>query len=121
MIEVLRRPLASALHAPIRMMNEAVEGLAVAAAVPDGHLQRVQRQVAAQRVGDLPAHHHAAEHVDDERRVHPPNVGLHIGEVRYPQTVGRRRLEPSVDKVRGSVLTFVAAGRDLELLAPPHA
>jgi hypothetical protein len=63
---VLRRPVESALHSPVAVVDEPVEDLAGSGAVPDGHLQGVDGQVGAQTVGDLPADHHAGVHVDDD-------------------------------------------------------
>jgi len=48
-----------------------VDGTSAGMAGPDSHLQRVQREVGAQRGGQLPADHPPGEHVDDERRVAP--------------------------------------------------
>ena len=52
-------------------MDQAVEDLAVTGAVPHRHLEGVDGEVGAQGLGDLPADHHAGEHVDDEGRVDP--------------------------------------------------
>lgn len=40
--------------------------------LPDGHLQRVQGQVGAQRPGGLPADDEAAEGVDDQGHIDEP-------------------------------------------------
>jgi hypothetical protein len=40
---------------------------------PDGHLQRVQGQVGAQRAGGLPADQIAAEGVDDQGHIDKPD------------------------------------------------
>jgi hypothetical protein len=50
----------------------------------DRHLEGVDRQVGAQRPRGLPPDDYAGEHVDDERNVHPPGMGLHIGRVGDP-------------------------------------
>ena len=78
--------------------------------VEHGHLERVDRQVGAQRPGGLPAHDHAREHVDDERDVDPTGVSLDVGQVRHPQPVRCRRPELAPDDIGGSVETAVAFG-----------
>ena len=40
------------------------------------------------RLGDLPADHHAGEHVDDEGGVDPAGVRLDVGQVGHPEPVG---------------------------------
>jgi hypothetical protein len=62
------------LHLAVAVMDETLEVVGPGSVV-DGLLQGVDRQVRAQRSGCLPAHDHAGEHVDDERRVHPAAVG----------------------------------------------
>jgi hypothetical protein len=88
-------------------MDESVEVLSVPRAVPDSHLQGVDRKIGAQAVGDLPTHDHPREDVDDECRVDPAGVGLHIGQVSYPQTVGSQSFELAFHQVIGPVLTLV--------------
>jgi len=102
-------------------MDQPVEGLSAPGAVPHGHLQSVDGQIGPQAVGDLPAHHQATEHVDDERGVDPAAMGLHIGQVGHPQPVRGRRLEPAADQIIGAALAVVVAGGDLEPPAPPRA
>jgi len=86
---VLRRSVESALDAAIRMVNQVREVL-VSPGV-DGHLECVDRQVAAQRRRDLPADHSPREHVDDEGDVDPAGVGLDVGQVGNPEPVGTGR------------------------------
>ena len=81
-----------------------------AAPVEHGHLERVDRQVGAQRARGLPADDHAGEHVDDERDVHPAGVGLDVGQVGDPQPVRGRRPELALDEIGGPVEAVVALG-----------
>jgi hypothetical protein len=76
--------------------------LQLATAGPDGHLQRVQSQVGAQRPRGLPAHDEAAEGVDDEGHIDEPGPGRHVGEVRHPQLGRPGRREVPLHQVRGS-------------------
>ena len=89
---VLRRPVELELHPAIRVVDEAVQ--ACPAAGPDGHLQRVQRQVGAERSGRLPPHDKPRVDIDDERDVHSAGMRFHIGQIGDPQPIrglGNRR------------------------------
>ena len=77
------------LDAAIRMVNQIGEVL-VSPGV-DGHLECVDRQVAAQRGRDLPSDDPPREHVDDEGDVDPAAVGFHVGQVGNPEPVGTGR------------------------------
>jgi hypothetical protein len=46
---------------------------------PDSHVERIQREIGVEIRGQLPADDAAGEHVEYERRVHPPGMGFHIG------------------------------------------
>jgi hypothetical protein len=94
-VEGLRRFLEFALHAAIGVVDQPTERLAPP--LPQRHVQRIKRELGMERAGDLPAHHGAGEHIDDEGDVDPAAVGLHIGEVGDPQLVGGRRLELALD------------------------
>jgi hypothetical protein len=82
---VLRRPLEPKLAAAIGVMHPPVQ---LGLPAPDGHLQRVQRQVGAQRAGGLPADQEPAEGIDDQGHVHKAGPGRHVGEVGHPELVG---------------------------------
>ncbi len=118
MIEVLRRPFEFTLNSAVAVVNQAVEDLAVTGAVPHRHLEGVDGEVRAQGLGDLPADHHAREHVDDEGGVHPAGMGLDVGEVGHPEPVGLVRAKATLDEVGRAVLALVEAGRDLVGPAP---
>jgi len=121
---VLGQPLGVAnrqiLNSLVRVMHQAVEDLTLSGAVPDGHLQGVDGQVRAQGVGQLPAHDHPAEDVDEEGGVQPADVGLHVGEVGHPQPIGGGRCEVPVHQVVRAVLALVRPGGDLVGLAPAY-
>jgi hypothetical protein len=109
--KVLRRPVESALAAPVRVMHQPLQPGPPA---PDRHLQRVQRQVGPKRPGSLPADQEAAEGVDDERHVDEAGPGRHVGEVGDPQLVGPGGREVAIHQVgrarRGRVGCGGAAG-----------
>jgi hypothetical protein len=96
MVEVLRRPLESALAAAIRVMHQPLQ---LGLPAPDSHLQRVQGQVGAKRPRGLPADDEAAERVDDEGHVHEAGPSRHIGEIGNPQLVGSLRGEVTIYQV----------------------
>ena len=70
-------------------MHQSVQALAA----PDGHLQRVQGQVGAQR--PRPPADRGGEGIDDESHIDEPGPGRHVGEVGDPRLVG-----PGAEKSR---------------------
>jgi hypothetical protein len=99
-------------------MEQAVEDLAVTSAIPHRHLEGVDGEIRTQGLGDLPPHHHAREHVEDEGGVDPSGVRLDVGQVGHPETVGFVCSELAFDEVGRTVLSFVEAGGDLVGPAP---
>jgi hypothetical protein len=82
MIEVLRRPVESALAAGVGVLDQPVEpGLP---AGPHGQLERLERQIGAHVPGERPTDDPAAEHIDDQREVGEPNPGPDVGQVTHP-------------------------------------
>lgn len=69
-------------------------------AVPDPHLQGVQREVGTQGLRQLPADHFAGEHVDDVRRIRPAGERPAVGDVSDPQLVRDGRGEVALHQVR---------------------
>src|SRR5438874_390248 len=69
-------------------------------ALPQRHLQRIQRQVGAHVPGQPPPDDEPGETVNDERGVHRAGGDRHVGEVRDPPLVGRRRSEVPPQQVR---------------------
>jgi hypothetical protein len=98
---VLRRPVESALRAPVRVMNEPADFVAVAGALPQALLEGVGGQVGAQAGRAAPADDPAAVDVHDEGDVDEPRPGRDVGWVGYPQPVRRRCRELTVDQVTG--------------------
>ena len=94
-------------------MDQAVEDLAVTGSVPNRHLKGVDGEVRAQGFGDLPAHHQAGEHVEDEGGVDPPSVRLDVGQIRHPEAVGLVGTKAALDEVGRTVLTLVGSGGHL--------
>lgn len=94
-------------------MNEAVE----AGVLPsvNSHLHGVNGQVAAQRGRGLPSHDVATEHVDHEGEVDLAGVGLHVGEIGHPKSVGSLGNELAIDQVGGPVESVVPDGGALPL------
>src|SRR5665648_40191 len=80
-----------------------VDGTSAGMAGPDSHLQRVQREVGAQRGGQLPADHPPREHVDDERGVDPSGERAAVGDVSDPQLVRAAGGEVAVHEIRARV------------------
>ncbi len=91
-------------------MDQPAEVLAGPPTDPDAHLQGIQRQVGAQRAGQLPADHPPREHVDDEGGIHPAGEGPAVGDVGDPQLVGAGRSERAVDQVRAGVRATAGHG-----------
>src|SRR5664280_301785 len=91
------------LHAAIGVVHQRGDVVAVASAGPKAHLQGVEREVGAQRGGGLPADDAPAEHVEDERAVHPTGEGADVGQVGHPQAVLRGGGEVALHEVRPAV------------------
>jgi hypothetical protein len=70
---------------------------------PQAHLQRVEREVGAQRAGQLPADHPPGEHVGDEGGVDPSGEGSAVGDVGDPQLVWAGRGEGPFNQVQAQV------------------
>jgi hypothetical protein len=58
-----------------------------------GHLQRVEHDAGLEGVTRRPAHHAAAERVEHDGQVQEAGVGRHVGDIRHPERIGRRRGE----------------------------
>src|SRR3712207_7267842 len=57
----------------------------------------------------------------DEGDVHPPAIGLHVGQIGDPQAIGSGGSELAGDQVPRSVTGFVPDRRPDTRLAPDHA
>ena len=100
MIEVLRRPVESALNSAVGVVDQSGHVLAGALPFPQAHVQCVESEIGAHAPGDLPAHDTAAEHVQDERGVDPAGVGANVGQIRDPELVRRGRFEAPLHQVQ---------------------
>jgi hypothetical protein len=114
---VLRQPVEPELPAAIAVMYEPV----TVGAGMQRLLQRVQRQVCAERRCHAPAHDPASEDVDDERDVDEPIPRRDIGEIGYPKRVGTRRRERALDEICRASRAVVPYGRDGERSTAGHA
>src|SRR5438309_8022125 len=100
------------------MMNEIVERLMPAR--PQRHLQGVEGEIGAKRAGGLPADDAPAEDVDHEGDVHPPGVGLHVGEIGDPEMVRSDCSMLTVDEISRTLACRVGPG-GVNLLATHDA
>src|SRR5437870_5497430 len=103
------------LHATITVMDEPRR--LFDRSIVERLLQRIEREIAAQRIRCPPAYDPPREHVDHERDVREPSPRRHEGEVGYPKLVGRRGLELPRDQVLRPHRGFVGDRRPHEL--PP--
>ncbi len=67
------------LHALVRVVDQALRVAVLSLAGPQAHLQRVEGEVGAQTLRQLPAHDTTAEHVDDEGGVDPAGERAAVG------------------------------------------
>jgi hypothetical protein len=98
-VEVLRRPVESALAAVVGVMHQAWGGVALG----DGHVQGVQDQLGAQVLSHRPADDPAGERVEDHGEVQPALTGALLGDVSDPQAIGSWWTELARDQIRGRV------------------
>ena len=106
---MLRRLLEPKLDAAIGMMDQPVIDTAPRA---DRHFQRVQSQIGAKMISDLPPYNPAREQVLHERGIGPSGSGAHIRDIRDPAAVRRVRGEVPLQQVtRPSAPGTVVRGR----------
>jgi hypothetical protein len=79
-VEVLRRPVESALAAVVAVTDQACCGVALA----DGHVEGVQDEFGAQVVSHRPSDDATGERVQDHRQIEPALVGALLGDVGHP-------------------------------------
>src|SRR3954451_2720295 len=96
-VQVLQRPLESALHPAITVMDEATapDG----PALMQGLLQRVQHEAGMSRAGDTPADDTARKDVDDEGDIDETGPRRDVGKIAHPQGVRTRCLELPIDAI----------------------
>ena len=98
---VLRRPVESALDAPVGMVDQAAEILVPPH--PYRHLESIEGKIGTQVIRNLPAQDTAGEQIHHESGIHPAGKRLDIGDVRDPAAVRRRRVEAPLQQVRRPV------------------
>jgi hypothetical protein len=87
--------MAPVLIALIRMHHH----LARRFASPDGHEQRVDRQLPGHAFPHRPAHHLAREQIEHDGQIQPPLVGADLGNVGRPDLVRLSRFELAIQVV----------------------
>src|SRR5271170_2134307 len=112
LLKQLAKLMAGVLAAAIAMEDR--PRLSVRRAVQPGHLQRIDDQMAAHLRLHRPAHHAAAEQVDDHGQEKPALVGWDIGDVARPRLVGRGHSEVAMQQVGRDRQTMSAIGGDAE-------
>jgi len=103
------------LHTAVGMMNEIGQVTAGVLTGPDAHVKRIECEVGVEVRGQLPTHDPPREHIEHERRVHPPGERPHVRYVGHPQLIRSGRGELAVDQVRAGVRAGAAAGRGRRL------
>ena len=84
------------LDAPVAVMNQAVS----VGTRPESLLERVERQVGGQGVGDPPTDDLPGEHVDNEGDVDEADPSGAIAEIRDPELIRTCGREVAVDSLR---------------------
>jgi hypothetical protein len=113
-VEVLRRPLESALAAAIRVVREP----GIGPPVGDRHAQRRQGQFPRHGRRHGPADHLAGKQVQHDGQVEPALLGRHVGDVGQPDLVWCCCRELPCQQVGRQRQGMVAVGRGPE---PPPA
>ena len=113
----LSNPIPALLHPAIGVVHQRGDAVPVASAGPQPHLQGVEREVGAQRGRGLPADDAAAEHVEDERAVHPAGEGADVGQVGDPQAILCGGGEVAFHQVRPTVRAAAGQRRPRALRA----
>jgi hypothetical protein len=105
--------------APIGVMHQAGTRLAM----PQGHGQRVDGQLARDPVVQRPADDAAGEQVEDHDEVQPARARPEVRDVGHPRRVRRRSRELAIEHVRGAGQPVLRVRRALEtpLLPGPQA
>lgn len=96
MLKVLRRPVESALTSSITVVHQLFtnDGMITSLALPQRQAQRDPHRFHDLRCLRVPGDDPLGKYIDDERDLHPPGVGHHVGEV-------------PVQKIRPPVLRLV--------------
>jgi hypothetical protein len=117
MIEVLRRPVESALRSVIGMGHRLARWRLSS---PNGHLHGIHDELGADVVGDGPAHHPPAPGIEDDGQIDLALSGRVFGDVHDPQPVWLGWVEVALHQVLRRGGTGITAGAAPEL-APVDA
>jgi hypothetical protein len=90
--------VAEVLPAGVAVMDEFDVGSG--ASLGERHLQRVEDEVGAHVVGELPAHDRPAVDIDHEREEHDALPAAQVREIRTPKLVRDGRGERSLHEIR---------------------
>ena len=112
LLKQLAELMAGVLAAAIAMEDR--PGTSIWTAVQPGHLQRIDDQMAAHLRLHRPAHHAAAEQVDDHGQEKPALVSWDLGDVASPRLVRRGHSEVAMQQVGRNRQTMSAIGGDAE-------
>jgi len=82
--------------APIRMVEEGLDGLAP----PEGHRERLGRELRGHGGVQRPAHHAPREQIEHDGHEQPTFAGPDVGEVSDPFLVRRGRRELAIQDIR---------------------
>ena len=96
---------------------------AVGTSLPQRHVQRLEHEFGAQRIGHRPAHDPAVECIDDECEEQESGPGRSVGDIGDPERLGCVGLESTLDEVRCATSRIVSArsARCLALRSPCQA
>ena len=106
-MEMLRRPVESALNSAIRMVDQAGRW-----PLPlDGHVQGFQGYLGMQGVAHAPAHDLAGVHVEDGGKIEPTFARRDIREISAPNLVGSLSREVALQPVGRDGVVMAAIRR----------
>jgi len=115
-IEVLRRPLESALTSLIRVVDDDT----IRTLAGDGHLEGSGDELGVLVGRHRPAHDPPGEDIEDDRQEQEARPRGDVGDVGHPPLPRSRGGEVTFHEIRGGTGPLVAAGGAAEL-APGHA
>ena len=113
-LNVLRRPVESALDASIRMMDQSRCGISA----HDSHAERILAKTALEVVVHAPTDDLARCHILDGGQIQPAFIGHHIGDISQPDGIGRTGLKVSLQKVGRNSIRVLTVGGDGHPLFP---
>jgi hypothetical protein len=115
-LQVLRRPVESALNTPVRMMNKLVTDFT--AARPDRHLQGIEGKFSAQRIRNLPPNDPPGKQISDKSGIDKTAGRIDIRDIGDPPAGGRGSGEVPLQQVRRARVPRRSRDRRPWLLPP---